>query len=1124
MLLELMLLKRPKENTKCVSAAGEELTAASIEKRFGGNTETKKVQKTLLKQQFENFSEVKHSSSQSSDSQNLAFVSTTPADITNDSVSAAISVFAIGAKMSASSLPNVDSLSNAVIYSFFASQSLSPQFSNKDLKEIDADDLEEMDLKWQMAMLTMRARKFLQKTGRNLGVNGPTSMGFDMAKCDATGSYDWSYQAEEEPTNFALMAFSSSFSNSSSDCEFRKSQFDVMSYQTGLESVEARLVNAANPFVVSAARVNTANPCPVSAARVKAAKLSAVSAARINAVQPSAVTVVQHNHTKKLSLTKPEQDLSSRPSAPIIKDWVSDSKEDDMPQVTKNVPSFAQSHELVKSPRHSGLLSHPPMLVAPPVPLRTNLPSKDLRRTKKTYFVCKIAPPVPLRSHSSSKDLKRHKKTCFVCKSETRLIKDCDFHARKLAQTSCAPRDIHKHNAPMKHSRIPLHKVSTATSKSKPVLSAAARMIGAARPTFSKTRPHIAPYTVSNSKAPIRRPFIRHTTPKPRLSPPRVNAANPSAVSAARVKASRPSAVISAARVNTANPSAVSAARVNTANPSAVSAARVKASRPSAVSATHINAVKPSAVTAGNPQQALKNKGVIDSGCFRHMTGNISYLSDFEVLNEGYVAFGGNLKVMCDKKNNVLFTDTECLVLSSDFKLPDESQVLLRVPRENNMYNVNLKNIISSGDLTCLFAKETLDESNLWHRKLGHVNFKTLNKLVKGNLVRGLPSKVFTNDLTCVACKKGKQHRASCKSKTVSSIDQPLFRLHMYLFGPTFVKSLSKKSYCLVVTDDYSRFSWVFFLATKDETATVLKTFIVGLENLLSLKVKIIRCDNRTEFKNADLNQFCMVKGIKREFSVSRTPQQNGIAEKKNRTLIENRVLVTKPHNKTPYELLHGRLPSIGFMRPFGCPVTILNTLDPLDKFQGKVDEGFLVGYSVCSKAFRVFNSRTRIVQETLHVNFMENKPNVAGSGPAWLFDIDSLSQTMNYHPVLAKNQSNPTADAHTGGNEHTDDIQKSVSPDNHSSSCGDLAKEQGDKAMIKDKGKSPAVTITGFRDLDEEFAECINNSSNGVSAAGPSVSTAGLDFTNSTNDFTAAGPSVFAADLNLISSTNEQH
>nr|GEX54506.1 hypothetical protein [Tanacetum cinerariifolium] len=229
----------------------------AIEKRFGGNTQTKKVQKTLLKQQFKNFSgsssegldqihdrlqklvsqleihgvslsqedvnlkflhslpsewkthtliwrnktdledkslddlfnslkiyksKVKHSSSQGSDSLNLAFVSTTPADSTNDSVSAAVNVSAIGAKLSASTLLNVDSLSNVVIYSFFASQSSSPQLDNEDLKQIDADDLEEIDLKWQMAMLTMRAKKFLQKIGRNLGVNGPTSMDFDMAK------------------------------------------------------------------------------------------------------------------------------------------------------------------------------------------------------------------------------------------------------------------------------------------------------------------------------------------------------------------------------------------------------------------------------------------------------------------------------------------------------------------------------------------------------------------------------------------------------------------------------------------------------------------------------------------------------------------------------------------------------------------------------------------------------------------------------------------------------------------------------------------------------------------------------------------------------------------------------
>nr|GEY43758.1 retrovirus-related Pol polyprotein from transposon TNT 1-94 [Tanacetum cinerariifolium] len=179
-----------------------------------------------------------------------------------------------------------------------------------------------------------------------------------------------------------------------------------------------------------------------------------------------------------------------------------------------------------------------------------------------------------------------------------------------------------------------------------------------------------------------------------------------------------------------------------------------------------------------------------------------------------------------------------------------------------------------------------------------------------------------------------------------------------------------------------------------------------GIENQLNHMVKIIRCNNGTKFKNSEMNQFCQMKGIKREFSVARTPQQNGVAKRKNRTLIEaartmladsplpttfwaeavntacyvqNRVLATKPHNKTPYELLIGRSPNLEFMRPFGCLVTILNTLDHLGKFDGKADEGFLVGYFINSKAFRVFNSKTRKVEENLQVNFLENKPNVAG-------------------------------------------------------------------------------------------------------------------------------------------------
>ncbi|GJR51963.1 retrovirus-related pol polyprotein from transposon TNT 1-94 [Tanacetum coccineum] len=168
--------------------------------------------------------------------------------------------------------------------------------------------------------------------------------------------------------------------------------------------------------------------------------------------------------------------------------------------------------------------------------------------------------------------------------------------------------------------------------------------------------------------------------------------------------------------------------------------------------------------------------------------------------------------------------------------------------------------------------------------------------------------------------------------------------------------------------DDYSRFSWVFFLATKDETSGILKSFITGVENLIDQKVKVIRCDNGTEFKN---------KATRIKLSDSKLPTTFWAEAVNTACYVQNRVLVTKPHNKTPYELFLGRKPALGFMRPFRCPVTILNTIDHLGKFDGKADEGFFVGYSI-------------------------NR-----SGPNWLFDIDALTKSMNNKPVVVGNHSN---------------------------------------------------------------------------------------------------------------------
>ncbi|GJZ71092.1 ribonuclease H-like domain-containing protein, partial [Tanacetum coccineum] len=298
-------------------------------------------------------------------------------------------------------------------------------------------------------------------------------------------------------------------------------------------------------------------------------------------------------------------------------------------------------------------------------------------------------------------------------------------------------------------------------------------------------------------------------------------------------------------------------------------------------------------VKKGNPQQDLKDKGVIDNGCFRHMTRNRSYLTDYEEIDGGFVAFGGSTKGGKITGKGKICTDTECVVLSLDFKLLDESHVLLKVPRKDNMYSVDLKNVVPQG-------------------------------------------------------------------------------------------------------------------------------------------------------------------GIKRELSVSRTPQQNGVAKRKNRTLIEAaRTMLAD--SKLPSTF---GTPSLSFMRPFRCHVTILNTLDHLGKFDGKVDEGFFVRYSMNSKAFRVFNSRTRIVEETLHVTFLENKPNVAGSRPSWLLDIDTLTKSMNYKPVVAGNQSNGSAGT--------------KACDNAETSLGEEEKKDA-KVPEKESGASSKKDDQDDQDLRDEFERLIH-------------------------------------------------
>ncbi|GJU40899.1 ribonuclease H-like domain-containing protein [Tanacetum coccineum] len=449
-------------------------------------------------------------------------------------------------------------------------------------------------------------------------------------------------------------------------------------------------------------------------------------------------------------------------------------------------------------------------------------------------------------------------RTCFVCGSFSHLIRDCDYHVKLAKQVELNKHNMSKGNGTRERKQS-WNNVQRVNKQNQFV------------PLAVQTKTGNIP--VNTAKASGTNNF-----------------------STARQNVNRQTVLTSTAlKVNTVKPI------VNGVRPANV------------FHKTHSPSTRPLKGTTDNPHRSLQNKGIIDSGCSRHMTGNKAYLADFQDFNGGPVAFGGSkgyitgkgkiktgkldfedvsfvkelqpfnlfsVSQMCDKKNKVLFTDSECLVLSPDFKLPDENQILLKVPRQNNMYSFNLENIVPLGGLACLIAKATTDESNLWHRRLGHVNFKNLNRLVKGNLVRGLPTKLFQNDHTCVACQKGKQHKASCKAK----------------------------------------FSWTFFLRTKDETSAILKDFIRQIEN--------------------QLNQ----KGSR------------------------GNTAMPELHNKM--ELLRERI-------------------GPLLRLQGP--------------CFRFTFNLTLFGLKQLVLLVMSKQ----GKGPSWLFDLDYLTDSMNYHSVRSENQAN---------------------------------------------------------------------------------------------------------------------
>ncbi|GJV35822.1 putative ribonuclease H-like domain-containing protein [Tanacetum coccineum] len=942
-------------------------------------------------------------------------------------------------------------------YSLLANQSSCPQLDHEDLEQIDEYDLEEMDLKWQVAMISMRMKKFYKKTGRKLQFDAKEPVGFDKTKvecynCHKTGHFarecrfkgtqdnrrrdawnsgnkdgsrtgqkedskalvtvdgegvDWTNHSEDE--DYALMACNSSDSDTeviscSNKCkesyanlkklydaqreQLSDASIEIKAYSQGLKKVEAQLVahqqgqlwyeqkikfmkidlddktdvlTYHKKLLAEAQKEKEDLKAKVEKWHNSSKNLSKLLNTQMSANDKFGLGYGDHRYDGILSyenevlqsvfmnkeseienqplydrfvtaegmhVVPPPMTGNYMPSGPDVE--VDDSKFTYGPKQTQPNESETQSSEIDTC--ESNISAEPSELVSEPVVNESNVKSQPKvwsdapiieeyesdsddecvvipTKQQETPSFANQQVKTPRENvknqctHSQKPKVNKNDlgygfavRACFVCGSLNHLIRDCDFHEKRMARKAELNNGWNNVQRVNKQNQFVPTAVLTRTGII-PVNTA--RTSGTK--IFSTARQSVNRQTVLTSTA-MKVNTVKHI----------VNEVRPANVfNKIHSSSTRPFKKTTVLRPKFSNQ------KFNTAK--------------------------------DYPHRALKNKGIVDSGCSRHMTGNKAYLDEFQDFNGGPVAFGGSrgyitgkgkiktgkldfedvcfvkelqhfnlfsVSQICDKKNKVLFTDSECLVLSSEFKLPDENQVLLKIPRQNNMYSFNLENIVPSGGLACLIAKATTDESNKWHRRLGHVNFKNLNKLVKGNLVRGLPSKIFQNDHTCVACQKGKQHKASCKAKAVSSISQTLQLLHMDLFGPTSVRSLNHKTYCLVITDDFSRFSWVFFLRTKDETSAILKDFIRQIENQLNQKVKTIRSDNGTEFKN--------------KVSTALLCSKPGISD--------------KTPGKTPYELLTGKIPIISYIRPFGCHVTILNTIDHLGKFAGKSDEGFLVG------------------------------------------------------------------------------------------------------------------------------------------------------------------------------------
>jgi len=386
-----------------------------------------------------------------------------------------------------------------------------------------------------------------------------------------------------------------------------------------------------------------------------------------------------------------------------------------------------------------------------------------------------------------------------------------------------------------------------------------------------------------------------------------------------------------------------------------------------------------------------------------YQMGNVTITRVYYVPGLGHNLF--SVGQFCDSQLEVAFREHTCHIRNL------EGVDLLTGSRGSNLYTLSLENLMSASPI-CLLSKASKTKSWVWHRRLSHLNFETINELARKNLVRGLPRLKYTKDHLCSACARGKSKKKTHSPKAEDTNQEKLYLLHMDLCGPMRVSSVNGKKYMLVIVDDYSRFTWVKCLRSKDEVPTFLVKFLRLIQNRLNAPVRRIRTDNGTEFLNRTLFDYYDSVGISHETSDVRTPQQNGVVERRNRTLMEaartmlifakaplflwaeaittacytqNRSTIRRRHGKTPYELLHNKPPDLSYFHVFGALCYPKDDRDNLGKLQPKADIGIFIGYAPTKKSFRIYNRRTHSIMETMNVDFDELTAMASdhpGSGP----------------------------------------------------------------------------------------------------------------------------------------------